>query len=36
MIDLDEDGVNALFKVYCDMMWDGGGWILIAVSSDDG
>ena len=32
---IDPDGAGAL-EVWCDASYDGGGWVLVAVSSDDG
>ena len=36
MIDGDGDGPAAPFATRCEMTLDGGGWTLVAVSSDDG
>ena len=34
-IDPDGNGPGAAYDVFCDMTHDGGGWTLVAVSSDD-
>jgi hypothetical protein len=36
LIDPDGKGGKASCQVHCDMSHDGGGWTLVAVSSDDG
>lgn len=34
-IDVDEDGPNQPFEVWCELEQAGGGWTLVLVSSDD-